>query len=70
MGEVLPLFDQGLYKDGLQQLASLRESVDTFFDSVLVMSEEKSLRDNRVALLQQLRSLFLRVADISYLHKP
>ena len=70
MGEVVPLFDQGLYKDGLQQLASLRESVDTFFDSVLVMSEEKSLRDNRVALLQQLRSLFLRVADISYLHKP
>ena len=68
-GEVGPLFDQGLYKDGLQQLASLRESVDRFFDSVLVMSEEKSLRDNRVALLQQLRSLFLRVADISYLHK-
>ena len=68
-GEVAPMFDQGRYKDGLQQLASLRESVDRFFDSVLVMSEEKSLRDNRVALLQQLRSLFLRVADISYLHK-
>ena len=68
-GEVVPLFDQGRYKDGLQQLASLRESVDRFFDSVLVMSEDQSLRDNRVALLQQLRSLFLRVADISYLHK-
>ncbi|MCH8264474.1 MAG: glycine--tRNA ligase subunit beta, partial [Proteobacteria bacterium] len=69
MGEVVPLFDQGRYKDGLQQLASLRESVDRFFDSVLVMSEDQNLRNNRVALLQQLRSLFLRVADISYLHK-
>ena len=68
-GDVVPLFDEGRYTDGLQQLASLRESVDTFFDSVLVMSEDQNLRNNRVALLQQLRSLFLRVADISYLHK-
>jgi glycyl-tRNA synthetase beta chain len=50
-------------------LASLRDSVDTFFDSVLVMSEDQGLRNNRIALLQQLRSLFLRVADISFLHK-
>jgi glycyl-tRNA synthetase beta chain len=69
MGDVAPLFDEGQYRDGLQQLASLRDSVDTFFDSVLVMSEDQGLRNNRIALLQQLRSLFLRVADISFLHK-
>jgi len=69
MGDVAPLSDEGQYRDGLQQLASLRDSVDTFFDSVLVMSEDQGLRNNRIALLQQLRSLFLRVADISFLHK-
>jgi glycyl-tRNA synthetase beta chain len=43
--------------------------VDAFFDSVLVMTDDEPLKDNRIALLMQLRSLFLRVADISFLHK-
>jgi glycyl-tRNA synthetase beta chain len=66
--EVTPMFEDGSYKDGLQSLASLKESVDTFFDEVLVMCENKSLQENRLALLQQLRNLFLQSADISYLH--
>ncbi|MDP6095731.1 MAG: FAD-binding protein, partial [Gammaproteobacteria bacterium] len=66
--EVAPMFENGSYKDGLQSLASLKTSVDTFFDEVLVMCEDKSLQANRLALLQQLRNLFLQSADISYLH--
>ena len=62
------MFENGSYKDGLQSLASLKTSVDTFFDEVLVMCEDKSLQANRLALLQQLRNLFLQSADISYLH--
>ena len=38
-----------------------------FFDSVMVMCEDAALQQNRLALLQQLRGLFLEVADISYL---
>lgn len=65
---VAPLFEVGNYKEGLEQLAQLGESVDRFFDDVLVMCEELPVRNNRIALLQRLRSVFLQVADISYLH--
>ena len=67
--EVAPLLEKGLSKEGLQTLASLKISVDTFFDEVLVVCEDASLRENRLALLQQLRDLFLQTADISHLHK-
>jgi glycyl-tRNA synthetase beta chain len=65
--EVAPLFASGNYRDGLESLAGLKDSVDLFFDEVLVMCDDPSLRSNRIALLQQLRSLFLQVADISHL---
>ena len=65
--EVAPLMECGLYGDALNRLAHLREPVDAFFDQVLVMAEEVALRDNRIALLNQLSGLFLRVADFSRL---
>ncbi|VAX01178.1 Glycyl-tRNA synthetase beta chain, partial [hydrothermal vent metagenome] len=51
----------------LGRLASLRKTVDPFFDEVMVMADDAALRDNRLALLAQLRNLFLRVADLSRL---
>jgi glycyl-tRNA synthetase beta chain len=51
----------------LKVLASLREPVDTFFDEVMVMAEDESVRNNRLALLNRLRGLFLKLADISRL---
>jgi len=65
--EAIPLMEAGLYGDALTRLASLREPVDAFFDQVLVMAEDAALRDNRLALLNELGSLFLRVADFSRL---
>ena len=65
--EVLAKFEQGDYEPALMQLAGLREAVDRFFDDVMVMVEDETLRRNRLALLNQLRSLFLRVADLSRL---
>lgn len=52
------------YGAWLARLAALREPVDAFFDSVLVVAEDAALRDNRLRLLAQLQGLFLRVADI------
>ena len=63
-----PLFDGGDYTSGLAELAQLKESVDSFFDDVLVMCDDKSIQNNRIALLQRLRDIFLKVADISFLH--
>ncbi|MDG2249222.1 MAG: glycine--tRNA ligase subunit beta [Gammaproteobacteria bacterium] len=68
MLEVGPLFEEGNYTAGLQSLSTLKQSVDVFFDNVLVMHEDERIRANRLALLQELRALFLLTADISYLH--
>ena len=59
--------EAGRYHEALNRLADLREPVDAFFDQVLVMAEDAAIRDNRIALLNELSSLFLRVADFSKL---
>ncbi|WP_017349323.1 glycine--tRNA ligase subunit beta [Pantoea sp. A4] len=62
-----PYFAEGRYQDALVELAQLREAVDNFFDNVMVNAEEEAVRINRLTLLNQLRELFLQVADISLL---
>ena len=53
--------------DALSRLAELRGPVDSFFDTVMVMADDESQRNNRLAQLSQLRELFLDIADISAL---
>ncbi|WP_461516264.1 glycine--tRNA ligase subunit beta [Porticoccus sp.] len=65
--DINPLIAARDYTDTLKQLAKLRVPVDRFFDDVMVMVDDDALRANRIALLQQLRNLFLEVADISLL---
>ena len=65
--DVTALFEAGDYEPALMKLAGLRETVDRFFDDVMVMAEDAALQRNRLALLNQLRGLFLRVADLSRL---
>ena len=62
-----PMFEQRDYTDALCRLAALQAPVDRFFDDVMVMADDTKLRDNRLALLNALSGLFLRVADISRL---
>jgi glycyl-tRNA synthetase beta chain len=65
--DVEPLFARREYAAGLHRLARLRAPVDSFFDSVMVMDENAELRLNRLALLSELRRLFLHTADLSRL---
>jgi glycyl-tRNA synthetase beta chain len=53
------------YRDVMETLLGLRGVIDTFFDKVLVMAEDPRLRANRLALLGEVRDLFLRFADLS-----
>jgi glycyl-tRNA synthetase beta chain len=53
------------YADALIQLSTLRESVDNFFDKVMVMVDDDRLRANRLALLQNLLRSFSTIADFS-----
>ncbi len=66
---VMPLFAESRYPEALDALAGLREPVDTFFDEVMVMAEDEAVRRNRLALLADLRALFLEVADIAQLQQ-
>jgi len=61
------LLAQADYTGMLRSLAPLKDPVDRFFDDVMVMVEDESVRANRLALLAQLRSLMNRIADLSLL---
>jgi len=55
------------YSEALDLLAGLRAPVDQFFDGVLVNDPDEALRNNRLALLAQVRMLFAGIADLSRL---
>ena len=61
------LYEKGDYTGYLRSFAVLKAPVDTFFDKVMVMVEDKALRSSRLALLRDLRDAMNRVADISKL---
>jgi glycyl-tRNA synthetase beta chain len=62
-----PLLEKQAYEAALTRLSELRPTIDTFFDDVLVMTDDEAVRRNRLALLSGLHALFLDTADISRL---
>ena len=64
---VEPLLETANYTQVLQTLVSLDAPLTQFFADVMVNSEDAALKANRLALLKQVRALFLTVADISEL---
>lgn len=55
------------YQTALSTIATLRPEVDSFFDNVMVMVEQEAIRTNRLALLQEVSSLFVNFADFTKL---
>ena len=53
------------YEPALIEISKLRPAVDKFFDKVMVMVEDESIRANRLALLQALVNEFSTIADFS-----
>ena len=49
----------------MQQMASLRVPVDSFFEGVKVNADDKQVRENRLSLLASLRATLHQVADFS-----
>jgi glycyl-tRNA synthetase beta chain len=58
---------RGDFAGTLKTLATMRDTVDKFFDDVLVNAEDTRVRANRHALLRRLDALMNQVADISKL---
>ena len=52
------------YKERLQRLFSLKDTLDAFFDNVLVNSEDEKLRRNRRNLVASIYRAFREIADI------
>jgi len=59
------LFREQKFLAYLQELAQLRTPIDAFFDKVLVMAPDNQVKNNRLALLFYLTSLFNRFAVFS-----
>ena len=65
--KVSPMIKVRSYAEALNTLADLKDPVDHFFDEVMVMTDDEAVKNNRLALLGEIRALFLDVADISRL---
>ncbi|MBS1150695.1 MAG: glycine--tRNA ligase subunit beta [Myxococcaceae bacterium] len=64
-GQVAAAVARDDYPTALGAMASLKPVVDTFFEKVMVMAEDKQLMSNRVRLLMDVAGLFNRVADFA-----
>jgi glycyl-tRNA synthetase beta chain len=53
------------YEGALLEIAKLRPAIDKFFDKVMVMVDDETLRANRLALLQTVVKEFSTIADFS-----
>ena len=53
------------FEAAMAAMARLRAPVDAFFDHVTVNTDDPALRENRLRLLNRIRSTTLTVADFS-----
>jgi len=58
---------KGEYGLVFETLASIKDSIDAFFDDVMVMCEDPAVKNNRLALLWSVRELYFKIADLSRL---
>ncbi|WP_114326314.1 glycine--tRNA ligase subunit beta [Candidatus Colwellia aromaticivorans] len=65
--KVSPLMADKNYQAALSELAQLKTPIDTFFDNVMVMSDDEAVKINRLTLLNEIRNSFFAIADISLL---
>ena len=65
--KVSPLMVDKNYQAALSELAQLKTPIDTFFDNVMVMSNDEAVKINRLTLLNEIRNSFFAIADISLL---
>ncbi len=62
---VLPLLGGKEYAQALVEMLALKEPINRFFESVMVMAEDEAIRRNRLHLLTKIAQLFLQIGDIS-----
>lgn len=63
--KVLQEKDRRDYEKAFALISELKPQIDLFFDMVLVMDKDMVLRNNRLSLLNELKGLFLTLADFT-----
>ncbi|MDY0132314.1 MAG: glycine--tRNA ligase subunit beta [Desulforegulaceae bacterium] len=56
---------EGKIKEALFEVSSIKDEVDSFFDHVMVMSDNEKIKNNRIALLSNISNIFKGFADFS-----
>ncbi len=64
-GEVEQHIKNKNYMRAQESLIVLRPFIDKYFDSVLVMAKDESIKNNRISMLNRISSLFEMIADYS-----
>ncbi len=65
---VKPLIEARQYEEAMQTILKMKEPIDLFFDGVMVMAEDEKLKNNRLALLNSIAGLFLKIGDFSKMY--
>lgn len=63
--DIKKLMEDKNYTSSLDRFASLKTSIDTFFDSVMVMDDDDDIRKNRLAILKNIYASMLNICDLS-----
>jgi len=66
--KVSKLYSESNYTEALSALSELKDPVDNFFENVMVNAEDSKIKNNRLALLNNLHEIIAKTADISVLY--
>ena len=64
---VAALYEKADYERALTELSTLKNPIDQFFESVMIMVDDEKIKRNRLALLSSIHHLLTKVADIALL---
>jgi glycyl-tRNA synthetase beta chain len=63
--QIASLREKRAYGDALAQIATLRPTVDAFFNKVMVLDADESIRSSNLGLIEQVLKNFSTIADFS-----
>ncbi len=67
--KVLNLIEKKEYDKALDVLVTLKNPIDNFFEDVMVMVDDESLKNNRLGLLKTIYDTMMKVCDLSKINK-
>ncbi|MBC8588368.1 glycine--tRNA ligase subunit beta [Paratissierella segnis] len=67
--KVLNLIEKKEYDKALDLLITLKDPIDNFFEKVMVMVEDETLKNNRLGLLKTIYDTMMKVCDLSKINK-